>query len=318
VEPEKHTGSLVGIVADGLDRFRTLGRQLAVNPEDNLRRMLVRATVVEGKDGLKHTEFHTIESQESVESLGLRFPLADSRARLVEAVLGASFVIARVEEVAAAGKIVDAFIDGLNGDVAELLSAYLQRASARLLGGIREEIQKATSQPRYIETVASLPLGAERMAPPTAVSADRFGPFVRRQRYVGWSQCLYGEVWFDSSPERDVANMIDSSGDVRVWVRLHRGDLKILWQDEEGSARWYNPDFVVITADETSWIVEVKADNDLHDVDVQRKRRAAQRWATRVSLGPTIGQQWRYLLVSESDVAAVKGSWAALKQLSAQ
>lgn len=144
-EPEKHTGSLVGIVADGLERFRTLGRQLAVNPEDNLRRMLVQATVVESKDGLKHTEIHTIESQKSVESLGLRFPLSESRARLVEAVLGASFVIARAEEVAAAGKIVDAFIDGLNGDVEELLSAYLQRASARLLGGVREAIQKATA-----------------------------------------------------------------------------------------------------------------------------------------------------------------------------
>ena len=291
---------------------------MAVNPEDSLRRMLVQARVVEGKDGLKHTEFHTSESQESVESLGLRFPLADSRARLVETVLGASFVIARAEEVAAAGKIVDAFIDGLNGDVEELLSAYLQRASARLLGGVREAIQKAASQPRYIETVAIQSLGRERIAPPTAVSSERFGPFVRRQRYVGWTRSLYDEVWFDSSPERDLANMVDSSGDVRVWVRVHRGDLKILWQDEEGSARWYNPDFVVITVDDTHWIVEVKADNDLHDVDVQRKRQAAQRWATRVSLDPAIGQQWQYLLVSESDVDAVRGSWVALKQLGSQ
>lgn len=317
-EQEKRIGSLVMVVAAGLEQFKALGRQLAVNPEDNLRRMLVQATVVEGKDGLKHTEFHTVEAQQPVSSLGLRFPLEDSRARLVDAVLGAPFVMARPEEIAAAGKIVDAFVEGLNGDVEALLSAYLQRASARLLMGVKEAVRVAVAQPRYVEMVFAYQLARDRIAPSTAVSADRFGPFIRRQRYTGWLRSLYDEAWFDSSPERDVANMLDASGDVQVWVRLHRGDLKILWQDEAGSARWYNPDFVAISYDETHWIIEVKADNDLRDVDVQRKRQAAHHWATRASLDPQIGQQWRYLLVSETDVDSVRGSWPALKQLAVE
>ena len=49
--------------------------------------------------------------------------------------------------------------------------------------------------------------------------------------------------------------------------------------------------------------------------DVLGKREAAKRWANYVSADASVGTPWRYLLVSESDVAEAKGSWPALKKL---
>jgi type III restriction enzyme len=45
---------------------------------------------------------------------------------------------------------------------------------------------------------------------------------------------------------------------------------------------------------------------------VQGKRTAAKAWAKRVSFSD-VGVEWRYLLVSESDIKEAKGSWGALK-----
>lgn len=59
--------------------------------------------------------------------------------------------------------------------------------------------------------------------------------------------------WFDSRPERDVANAIDESDGVTCWVRLHIGELPILWSS---AGQNYNPDFLVIESDRTHWVVD--------------------------------------------------------------
>jgi hypothetical protein len=47
--------------------------------------------------------------------------------------------------------------------------------------------------------------------------------------------------------------------------------------------------------------------------DVQGKRRAAKRWASHVTAAVEVEPTWRYLLVSETEIAAAKCSWPALK-----
>jgi type III restriction enzyme len=39
------------------------------------------------------------------------------------------------------------------------------------------------------------------------------------------------------------------------------------------------------------------------------------RWANHVTADEKVGVQWRYLLVSETDVETARGSWGALKSL---
>jgi len=131
-------------------------------------------------------------------------------------------------------------------------------------------------QPRYDEVVK-----LKTFAPPRAtdktVSPDRFGTFSRSVAYNSWKRSLYTIEWFDSRPEREVANTLDDSAQITCWVRLHTGELPILWTS---GGRKYNPDFLVIETDRTHWIVEVKADRDLTSADVQGKRQQQ-------SAGPT-------------------------------
>ncbi len=143
------------------------------------------------------------------------------------------------------------------------------------------------------------------------VSADRFGTFSKSLAYEGWRRSQYPLEWFDSRPERTVANIVDDDDDVVCWVRLHTGELPILWNS---AGQQYNPDLVVVETDETHWVVEVKMDKEMTSADVQGKRDAAQRWANYVTVDDSAGTTWRYLLVSESDVDTARGPWPALKK----
>ena len=48
---------------------------------------------------------------------------------------------------------------------------------------------------------------------------------------------------------------------------------------------------------------------------VQQKREAAKRWVNKVNASGITSDTWRYLLVTESDILAAKGSWNALERL---
>jgi hypothetical protein len=104
-------------------------------------------------------------------------------------------------------------------------------------------------------------------------SEDRLGPFAKSLAYEGWTRSIFPVAWFDSEPERRVANMVDGDG-VSCWVRLHVNDMPILWNS---FGQQYNPDLIVIDTDGTHWVVEVKMDKEMISEDVQRKRKAAKR-----------------------------------------
>ncbi len=54
-------------------------------------------------------------------------------------------------------------------------------------------------------------------------------------------------------------------------------------------------------------------EKELENAEVKGKESAALRWANHVSA--KTGVTWRYLLVGESDIAAARRSWAALRGL---
>lgn len=45
---------------------------------------------------------------------------------------------------------------------------------------------------------------------------------------------------------------------------------------------------------------------------MQAKRQAAQRWANRVTADDRVSEQWRYLLVGETDLRRARRDWDAL------
>jgi type III restriction enzyme len=292
------------------DDFFKLGRALATNPESELNRTLLGARVVVGRDGIKRTELVTRTGADRVQTIPTLFPIDELRVRLEDLVLGSPSVPARKNQRQALQRILDSFFEGLGDAASKVLSANLDRAGARLIRLIETEQRRYMAKPTYEEVVEVRPFDPKR-ATDKEVSADRFGHFSKSVAYEGWTKSTFPLVWFDSSPERTVANVVDDEEDVNFWVRLHIGDLPILWNS---GGQNYNPDLLVVEKDGTHWVVEVKMDKEMESADVIGKRDAAKRWSNHVSADDRVGQ-WRYLLVSETDVTDAKGSWRALKQL---
>lgn len=295
-----------------LNAFRHRAERIATDPAGALRRVTLGARIIEGPDGLRRTELVTAQAIDRIESRPALLPLEELRQKLIDRVLGADGAPARAKERRPASDIVDAFINGLGFDADAILSGYLDRVGAELIAVITDEQRKFAAKPSYGEVVEVAELSKARIGRPETTS-DRFGKFLKGVGYEGYKKSLYAQDWFDSSTERDVANVLEAESDIIVWVRLQIGELPILWTE---GGREYNPDFVAIDKASVHWLVEVKMDKEMETPAVQGKREAAQRWANHVSADEKVGGvRWRYLLLSESDVRTAKGSWEALKGL---
>lgn len=292
-----------------LDAFEKAGKSIAANPEDELRRTTLSAKIVTGPDGLRRTELVTARAVDKVQSTGSLLQLEDARRELLDRLLGAGVVPSRASERKAAAPIVAAFIDGLGYRAEELLSAYLDRAAARLIALVNAEARMSASQVTYDEVVEVVEFSKIRLARPIT-TGNLAGKFERGVGY-SYSKSLYAQDWFDSGTERDVANILDAAGAVAFWLRLQRGDLPILW----AAHRDYNPDFIVVEKDGSHHVVEVKMQKEMGSADVEAKRKAARRWANHVNKSGKVKPRWTYLLVGEDDVATASDSWSALKKL---
>lgn len=310
----KSTFSLTDITDH--EQFRILGARLHTSPDDTLRRTVVSAEVyTDPFAGVKSTRLRTSEAVDRVEASGLVLTIGELREYLTSAVLGLGIVAARHDpagvERRAIQPILDAFLDGLNGGADTLLSAYLDRATALLLDAINKEYRRFASAPQF-EEVASVKTIDKVRRNTRPISGNRHGKFDRQTAYDGWRKSVYAVNWFDSKPERDVAVLLDESDEVTEWCRLVTEDLTIVWAV---SGRRYNADFVVVTAEDTRWILEVKGDNTISSDVVQQKREAAKRWVNKVNASGVTSDTWSYLLITESDVLAAKGSWGSLERL---
>ncbi|MGH2749403.1 MAG: DEAD/DEAH box helicase [Actinomycetota bacterium] len=299
-------------LSDIVDRepFTKLGRRLAANPEDTLRRTVVSAEIVTGRDGIPETRLKTSSAVDEVRSQGSLMPKEAARAELVRGILAAEIAPARPQERAAAQELVDSFMTGLGGDAEELLGAYFNRALAHLIELMKKEQKKYASKPKFEEVVEFREYRPTRVAR-GETSRDLAGSFKRQVGYEGWKKSMFAQEWFDSRPERDVANILENAKDVSHWIRLQVKELPIRW---EGS-RDYNPDLIAIETDGTRWVIEVKSDAELASENVQGKREAALRWANHVNHSRLDPNEWRYVLVGESDIGTARGSWRALREL---
>ncbi len=306
--PVKNDFSLADIT--DLDAFRKLGESIAADPSGALRRVTLSARIIQGADGLRRTELVTARAIDRVESPATLFPLDELRGQLVEQLCAAPVVPARGNQRYPAGRIVDAFLTGLGTHAESILSGYMDRAAANLIQVVTEEQRRFVVKPTYGEVVELASLGKVRQGR-GETSQDRFGAFKKGVGYEGYSKSLYSQDWFDSSTERDVANILEDADEVVVWARLQIGDLPILW----AGAREYNPDFIAVDRHGHHWLIEVKMDKEMAATDVRGKRQAARRWANYVSADEKVAVPWNYVLVSETDVKTAKGLWEALKAL---
>lgn len=292
--------------------FRLLGEKIAADPAQELRRTVFSAQRVVGPDGLPQVHVVRREAADAIEASSDLFPMDRLRSDLARLVLSADAVPGRAEEKRHLGRILDAFVEGLGAGAQESLSHYLDRAAARLIRLIEREQHDNAPPPSYEHELDIVKLNPVRLGRPKT-SEDRRGPFRRGVGYTGWRKSQYSEVWFDSTPERAVALILDEDDSVSHWVRLHRNDLPILWHN---AGRDYNPDLIAVENDGTHLLIEVKSDREIGSIDVTAKAKAARRWANYVNGSGQTPAQWKYLLLSETDIDQCKDSWAALKRLS--
>ncbi|MEM7362920.1 MAG: DEAD/DEAH box helicase family protein [Pseudomonadota bacterium] len=294
-----------------MNQFWRLGEQIAQDPEEFLRRTLVSAEVVVGADGMRRTELVTQDAADKVEAHPELFPLDQLRKQLTDDLLASPAVPARKSQRAMAAPIVTAFVDGLGGKAESVLSAHYKRASGRLVQLVNERQKLDAPPPSYAEVVDVVTLdGTRTNARP--VTKDRHGTFKKSSAYEGWLKSIYPVEWFDSSTERTLAAMLDTSDEIASWVRLQQNDLPILWRND---GRQYNADFIAIEVDGTHWVVESKMNKEMTSEEVQGKREAAKRWVNYVNADPTVAVTWAYLLASETNISEARGSWGALKVL---
>ena len=292
-----------------LTTFQLLGQRIAEDPDELLRRTKLGARVLYGAHGMRRTELVTSPAVDEIKAQQIKIPLEDSVRQLTQTLLAAPMIPARKEQRAQAKPIIQAFVGGLGEKAESVLSGYFERAAGRLIEAVAKEQKKVMPPPKYEDVVEVNIIGGARTND-RATSADRVGKFSKRIAYEGWKKSIYPIEWFDSSTERTFAGVVDAASQVARWVRLHRGDLPILWRID---GREYNADFIVIENNQTHWVVEVKADKDISSDEVLAKRQAAKRWANHVNADDKIQVTWRYLLVSETDIAQAKDSWKALK-----
>lgn len=312
--PQTTTFRLSDIHED--EPFRALGRRLRADPRRELRRVLLGAKIeTDPATGLRSVRAVRTQASDTVRAQGSLMPAAELRAQLAGVLLRMPVIAARADDgtqANAAARIVEAFMDGLNGGADELLSAYLERAGARLVQIVTGEYRKQLAKPTYDPSVALIDFGPTRTNT-RPVNPDTRALPVKGYAFEGWTRGLYAIAWFDSAPERDFALIVDSSAEVDTWVRLHPGDIPIVYSE---AGNRYEPDFVVIETSGRHLLVEVKADKDLPTQEVQAKRAAARRWANYVNDGlDAPAPRWTYLLISETDLKQVKEEWGALKLL---
>lgn len=284
-------------VAD--DPFTELGHRLASGGGTTLDRK--RLDVIADPDAPTGYRLVPVDAATSIEASTAELPFGGVRDALRHAILAFDFVPTDKASINAARRLADAVVAGAGGETA--LASYTNAA----IYACHQILKKAwRSSPPVVTTdieVVNFDLVRVNSRP---VEHNRFGPFSRKVAYDGWSSSLYPLNWFDSTPERTFANLVDADKDVEVWSRILRGEMTV-----ESDRGRYTPDFYLRNG--VHYLVEVKADKDVDTDVVQAKKAAAEDWARYVTDHGVLGT-WRYLLVPEGVLRTAKTFSAVVTQ----
>ena len=121
-------------------------------------------------------------------------------------------------------------------------------------------------------------------------------------KYVfgGFQRCLYLVQKFDSEAERILAIILDR--DAQKWFKPAKGQFQIFYKQSTDHQE-YQPDFVAETND-TIYMLEPKASNQMTDPIVMAKKEAAIMWCKNASDYALVngGKPWRYVLIPHNAI----------------
>ena len=101
-------------------------------------------------------------------------------------------------------------------------------------------------------------------------------PGIERGNYDAPKKSAWNFEVYDSGQERKMMERLEGNPSVRKWTKRH--GIAISWVDSRHRRHSYRPDFLVEYGDGSLALIEVKAPNRVDSQEVQRKRKAAERW----------------------------------------
>ncbi|MCL2458476.1 MAG: hypothetical protein FWF31_06420 [Desulfobulbus sp.] len=107
---------------------------------------------------------------------------------------------------------------------------------------------------------------------------------------------------FDSDAERKLAVILER--DALKWFKPAKGQFQIFYRHGADHLE-HQPDFVAETAD-TRYMLEVKANYQMHDPIVLAKKEVAAKWCVHATQYTNShgGKPWRYLLIPHDEADA--------------
>jgi len=112
------------------------------------------------------------------------------------------------------------------------------------------------------------------------------------------AKCIFNQVPCDNEFEKEFARFLEHDADdiIRFSKLPERFGFAIAYMDSATNLRYYEPDFIAVTKDETHYLIETKG---MEDVNVAHKDRAAGLWCENAT--KLTGTSWHYLKVRQED-----------------
>lgn len=120
---------------------------------------------------------------------------------------------------------------------------------------------------------------------------------IKKYLFTGYKKAYYPENAFDSDTERIFSVILEEDTDVIRWIKPPLNQLGLFWQ----AGQQYNPDFLVETQD-TKYMVEVKAANEVKNEEVIAKAREGIKWCRFASTADPDGKTWEYRLITDDNI----------------
>ena len=134
---------------------------------------------------------------------------------------------------------------------------------------------------------------SETITPTNSIPTKVFG---------GFKKACHTLYKFDSKAEKDFAAILENDTVVLKWLRPAQAQFQIYWQH---NSKRYTPDFVVECSGKI-YLIEIKAETDINDADVQEKARAGEIYCAAASSynSQNNAKPWSYVLIPHNIVMA--------------
>ena len=121
---------------------------------------------------------------------------------------------------------------------------------------------------------------------------------IKKYVFTGYKKSYYGANAFDSDTERLFSIVLEDDADVIRWIKPPLNQLGLFWQ----AGQQYNPDFLVETST-TKYMVEVKAKNEVKNLDVVGKAKEGIKWCKYASIVDFDKKPWEYKLITDEVIS---------------